>query len=173
MVAPSESALFASSTSMIRIVDAVRNNILKWSLDLEQQGILCDGISFSETGKQGAESMQPTYNIGNIIGSMNNSQVQQANSNSTQTLTNGMDMDEVNQFMDMLTSSLGNLKLQQEQLEEMYNDIKMINLQVASKNPKNIVVVECMKSIRTMLESTGGNLASGLLIPALCKLIGC
>ena len=56
-----------SGTSLFPIVDAVRNSILEWSLKLEQEGILGEGISFSSEEVKKA-NMSTNINIQNFQG---------------------------------------------------------------------------------------------------------
>ena len=46
-----EITLMTSSTSLVRILEAVRTIILNWSMKLEEDGILGDGMSFTEQEK--------------------------------------------------------------------------------------------------------------------------
>ena len=55
------------------ILDSVRTTILEWSLKLEEDGILGDGMSFSREEKQLASSN--TYHIETFIGQVSNSQI--------------------------------------------------------------------------------------------------
>lgn len=63
------------------ILDAVRNRVLDWSLNLEQEGILGQGFSFSEA-EQGKASNAPSVinitgvqTIGNVVGSATQSTI--------------------------------------------------------------------------------------------------
>lgn len=69
-----EPTLQVAPSEVVGILDAVRNNILEWALELEQEGILGEGLTFSREEKQAAG--QITYQITNNIGSMSNSQLQ-------------------------------------------------------------------------------------------------
>jgi hypothetical protein len=77
------------------ILDAVRNTILKWSLKLEEEGILGDGMSFSPAEKETAAREAPVldkpvnYYI-HVEGDMVNSTVQQGSPAATQTVS-GLD----------------------------------------------------------------------------------
>jgi hypothetical protein len=69
--------LLVDRSQIIGILDAVRNEILNWSLELESQGILGDGLSFSseEINKAGTVN----YNIGSfqgILGDVSSANVQ-------------------------------------------------------------------------------------------------
>jgi hypothetical protein len=63
---PLQPILHISKTQIHRIVDAVRNAILEWSLKLEEQGILGEGLTFTSEEKEKAVSV--VYNIQSVTG---------------------------------------------------------------------------------------------------------
>lgn len=71
----------------VRILDAVRNTILDWSLTLEKDGILGDGMSFTpqekEVARKNKSKLAPVINIINID-NMTDSSIQQMSPGSTQ-----------------------------------------------------------------------------------------
>ncbi|WMI72114.1 hypothetical protein RBH88_03170 [Aminobacterium sp. MB27-C1] len=69
--------LIVDGSQLAGILDAVRNEILEWSLELENQGIIGDGMSFSSEEISKAGSV--TYNIQSfkgILGDVSSSNVQ-------------------------------------------------------------------------------------------------
>jgi hypothetical protein len=65
------------SLAMKAVVNAVRNRLLDWALDLEKRGITGDGMSFNAKEKQLAQNQ--TFHIENFtgfIGGANNSNIQ-------------------------------------------------------------------------------------------------
>lgn len=78
-----------------QIIDTVRNIILEWSLKLEEDGIMGEGLSFSDKEKQ--EASRQNYNINNFYGNASGIQFQQNSPNSTQTMTNGVDVGQIAQ----------------------------------------------------------------------------
>lgn len=62
--------LIVDRSQLVGILDAVRNEILNWSLALEGQGILGDGMSFSIEEVEKAKST--TYNIKSFKGILGN-----------------------------------------------------------------------------------------------------
>lgn len=81
--------------SVAGILDAVRNTILDWSLKLEKEGILGEGLSFSQIEREKAQDPGVVYKIGNIetfagtIGTVGGSakvQITQINSDSKREL---------------------------------------------------------------------------------------
>ncbi len=73
--------LLVGKSQVVGILDSVRNQILDWSLTLEQSGILGEGLTFS---KEEVKKAVATYNIGHfhgVLGSVNSSNVQVGNYN--------------------------------------------------------------------------------------------
>jgi hypothetical protein len=68
-------------SSLVRLTDAVRDIVLKWSLKLQEDGVSGEGMTFSKNEIQTVAGH--TYNI-IINGNVSNSQIQQASHSSTQ-----------------------------------------------------------------------------------------
>ena len=66
--------LHLTAASLHRIVDSVRNIVLDWTLKLEEDGILGEGISFSVAEIKKAESAN--YIVNNFHGNISESQLQ-------------------------------------------------------------------------------------------------
>lgn len=62
-------ALHLSSSSVSDIAEKVKNTILEWTLKLESEGVLGEGMRFSNEEKQNAQSMPQTIN--NYFGATN------------------------------------------------------------------------------------------------------
>jgi hypothetical protein len=62
--------LIVDKSQLVGILDAVRNEILNWSLELEAQGIIGDGMSFSSEEVDKAKST--VYNIKSFKGILGN-----------------------------------------------------------------------------------------------------
>ena len=67
---PLTPTLIIGKTQLFGILDAVRNVILDWSLKLEKDGIVGEGMTFSKNEKVLAN--QSTYNIENFTGNIGN-----------------------------------------------------------------------------------------------------
>lgn len=78
-------ALEIGTNQIYNIIERVRNIILDWSITLEENGILGDGLQFNETEKDIANST-PTINtyINNFFGSVSETQIQQDSTKSLQ-----------------------------------------------------------------------------------------
>nr|WP_152513146.1 hypothetical protein [Pseudomonas sp. P818] len=159
---PLQPSLLVPHIEVIGILDAVRNRVLDWALQLETQGVLGEGMSFTEKEKQSAHTV--TYQVTNNIGSMQNSQLQQDSPNATQSLTVNMDLNQLAGFIEKLKKQLEGLQLNSTEKEELRAEIATIEHQIASPKPKSVIVRESLKTVRSLLEGiTGSVIASGLL----------
>ena len=76
---PMECIRIVSTTNLVAILNAVRNTILKWSLSLEQQGILGEGMRFSNEEKAIAMTNQNIHiaNFQGVLGDISGSAIAQ------------------------------------------------------------------------------------------------
>src|SRR5688500_7216002 len=110
---PLEPAVILSKTQIHGLVDKVRNTVLEWALGLEEQGITGEGMSFSpEERRQAGNVTLNVGSLGNLIGSMQDSQIQQGTANSTQTYTQTLDLEAVARVIGELRSRLDEANLQ-------------------------------------------------------------
>ncbi len=69
--------LLLAKPSLRGILDAVRNEVLRWTLELERRGVLGEGMSF--TTEEKARAATVTYQIGTfsgVLGNVSSSQIQ-------------------------------------------------------------------------------------------------
>jgi len=161
--------LVVGRDQIVGILDSVRNIVLNWSLKLEEDGIVGEGMSFSEKEKQTASRIT---NI-NYISQMVSSQLQQGTSNTVKyTETNQMNFKAVRELLEQIKEQLVNMNNQPEQKAEFQADIYTIESQINSPKPKEGIIRESLDSIRRILEGGAGNLLSSQsVLESLCKLI--
>ena len=158
---PLQPSLHVPKSEVIGLLDAVRNIILDFALQLEQEGILGEGMSFSKEEKQTAS--QITYNVTNNIGSMQHSQIQQ-HSSGTQTLNTANHLHSIADFVNKLRLSINDLGIEKALKDELLAEIITVESQTISPRPKQPIITESLKTIRNILEgATGSIIASGLI----------
>lgn len=162
-----EPALFIPRQALVKVLDAVRNQVLEWALDLETKGILGSGLSFS--GEEKVAAKQTTYSSITHIGTMVNSQLQQHSSGS-QTLTNDVS-GEIGSFVEAATKSLPKLGLPQPAREELEAELATLRSQLKSPKPKLDIFRSCLASAKTILEGAAGNVAASALLAQLVPLL--
>lgn len=94
-----DTKLHIGSNIIAGIIDSVRNTILDWSLKLEEQGILGEGVTFSKEEKHKAQSV-PNINIANFQGVLGNV----TDSNITQSLNMNIQKNDFESLSDYLKS---------------------------------------------------------------------
>ncbi len=106
----------------------------------------------------------PPVNIINI-GSMVNSQIQQGGPESDLSMViDYAGLLKIKEVLNEIKVSLSELQLDSDTSEELLADISSAIAQIKSSKPKFSIITECLKSIRSILESSaGGVLATGLL----------
>lgn len=148
--------LITSASHMESVVQAVRNAILEWSLKLEEDGIVGEGLSFSKEEKQVAASNQ--YHIKNYIENMNQSQIQQETHGSTQIYNYfGFDAEAAIHLLREFGEWLQDAPLPQEQKAEVIADLQTVESQINSPKPKGAIIQAGLSSIRTILEGAAGS----------------
>jgi hypothetical protein len=144
-------ALHLDAAHIEGIATAIRNAVLEWSLKLEEDGIMGEGLSFSQEEKQLAASNH--YNIGNYVENMNQSQIQQNTQDSTQSYANsGFDAQAVATLLREFSNWVEDAPLEDEQKAEIVADLQTVESQTKSPKPKNAIVKAGLSSVKSVLE---------------------
>ena len=158
MEIPLEPAVILSKTQIHGLVDKVRNTVLEWALGLEEQGIMGEGMSFSpEEQKQAGNVTLHVGHLGNLIGSMQDSQFQQGTHNSTQTYTKTLDLEAVAQVIGELRSRLEEANLDSDEAAQVSSEIACVEAQLAAPRPNVSVIKESLRSTRAILEGVASS----------------
>ncbi|WP_312560749.1 hypothetical protein [Anaerospora sp.] len=151
------------------ILDSVRNIVLNWSLKLEEDGIVGEGMFFSDKEKQTASQITNVNYIGQMVGS----QLQQGTSNAVSYNADiKMDFEAIKVLIEQLKEQLSTMSHVPEQKAELQAEIATIESQINSPKPKEGIIRETLQSIRRILEGGAGNLLSSQsVMDALGRLI--
>jgi len=144
------------------IIASVRTAVLNWSLKLEEDGIVGEGMTFSEQEKQVA-AQSSTHTV-HYHGPVGNSLIQQASNNSNQTLYVGLDTKAVQEFVQVLQQRSKELNLPDEELRQFSSDLQSVENQLISPRPNVAVIKECLKSVKNIIEGCGANVIAAALI---------
>lgn len=163
-------ALHVGRAQLQGVIEAVRNIVLDWSLKLEEDGIVGDGMTFSSEEKQLASSRP--YHIETYIEQMSHSQIQQNTQHSTQTLNiQTLDLNSVSQLIQSLKGSVDKLGLDEGRASELNADIITVESQLSSPKPKTTIIKESLRSIRTILEEAAGSSLGAGIIHEIARLL--
>ena len=163
-------SLHISPNQVVRILDAVRNTILEWVLELEKQGVIGEGMTFSKEEKQAAGNV--TYQITHNIGNMQHSQIQHDSPNASQIIRVEININAIADFLQQLRAARNDLKLSDEASAELTAEIATLDSQLRSPNPKNSILSESLRSVRNILEGMTGSIIASTLLNALSSILG-
>ncbi|MFC8685918.1 hypothetical protein [Brevibacillus porteri] len=172
---PMEPSLHIPDSQFYKIVETVRIIILSWSLQLEADGVLGEGMSFSkkdeETAAKSTAQIITNNNIFNSSGG--NVQLQQhtESSSQTNTMNTSLKMSDISQLIEDLKKMSKEVQ-DVEQKEILETDIGMLELQVKSPKPKLNVIVETLRSVRNISEGITGSLIASSIQEKVTSLLG-
>ena len=144
------------------IVDAVRTITLKWALQMERDGLLGEGLAFTED--EAARASEASYHITTFYGPVGHSQIQQSSDQSTQVMVGAqLDPDLIKDFVNRLSSIVDDLGLDATGEAELLAEIQTLESQLGSPNPKQSILKEALRSVRRILEGAAGEAARQLI----------
>jgi len=158
--------------SIAGILDAVRNIILDWSLKLEKEGILGEGLTFSQEEREKAHELHITYNIGpinkfaGIIGKMSGNakvDIRQINMESEE---------EVQNLIEQIKKYTPLIDLDIKAKSEIEDHLQKLDSEIKSEKPKQPQIKSLLTSIKNILEGAAGNLVARGIILGIDKIIG-
>ena len=165
---PFEVTLFLSEGTLWAVVEAVRDLVLNWSLELEKAGILGEEMTFTAKEKEEAGAVTQQFFIQNVgvLGDVSGN----ANVKNTQTATATLDVGEVARFAAEALGSLGQIpKGLKQRLEPVLVDIRK---ETAREKPEQSKLRELMISARTIAEEAAGSLAASGIVAMIGKILG-
>ncbi len=149
------------------VIATVRNKILDFALELEKQGILGEGLTFTQAEKMTASNITYNVNIENMTGS----QLQQGTTSSTQTYNAQVtDLSAVAEFVERLLPAIGELSDATDR-EQVQSDLETIRSQLKAPKPKTGIIRECLTSVRSVLEGAAGDVGATYLAPLTALLV--
>jgi hypothetical protein len=158
--------------SIAGILDAVRNIVLDWSLKLEKEGILGEGLTFSQEEREKAHELHITYNIGpinkfaGVIGKMSGNakvEIRQINLESEE---------EVQNLIEQIKRYIPLIDLDVKAKREIKDHIQKLDSEIKSGKPKQPQIKSLLTSIKKILEGAVGNLVARGIIFGIDKIIG-
>ena len=160
MDVPLQTTRLVNWASLSGIMDAVRNMILEWCLQLEKDGILGEGLVFSAREKEVAAHSNYVINYNAPV---THSQIQQGSPHATQGMQVAeSDRENIQAFIGLLNDHLSELKLATAEEQKLKTTVRQIETQVASPNPSHGALRQSLQTIRNVLEGCAGSLiASG------------
>jgi AbiTii-like protein len=157
-------------TSLETIVESVRDAIHDWALKLESAGVHGEGLSFSQTEKQKAQSV--VINIGSIgtaagIGSIGD----YSSITATQNLGGAELAEQVRQLVENLERALPGSQMPDALQAEVKRRTAELKLLTTSQQPDEDKLRKALGSLKVVMESAAGNLVAGGVAALIQKLL--
>lgn len=158
---PMRYALHISGASVVDIVEKVKNTILEWTLKLEEEGVLGEGMRFSDEEKQMAKNMPQTvnnyYGATNVInGPSKGMQIVSGNENVS------FSYDKANTAVSEIETAISQESLQSEDKDAALEMLSEIRDKI-SQEKKPSVIKALLVGLKDFLINAGGSLAAGLI----------
>ena len=161
-----------SVTEIIRVLTTVRNEVLNWALNLEENGVLGEGMQFSDKEKDIAKDSSITNNyINNHFGSVSNSPIQQGTTQSTQTSSYSDSSAKLVEIICKIRRAKPDWALSEEDSEQLDVSVETLEAQTKSSRPNSIIVNESLKSARSVIEGIVGSVAATQLATMISTLL--
>jgi hypothetical protein len=156
--------LMVGKSSVVGILDAVKNIILDWSIKLEKEGILGEGISFSEEDKEKANNPNTKIIIGRIDNFVGN--VGDITDNASMNIShiNQNETEKIKDLIKQIKTNLKNVEIKERDRGQVENEIKCIEREIVKQKPEKSKITKCFSSIKNIFEGVSGNIiAQGIL----------
>ena len=149
-----------SPTSIIGIIETVKNIIMEWILKLEEDGII--GVDMKFTDEEKKISSEKNYTVNNFYGNVSNSQIQQNSNYSSQTINNSLDIDKIVKVLELINTHKKDILL--DNPKDFEQELDAVNNEVKKASPSKVVLSQSLKTLRNILERITGNvIAAGIL----------
>jgi len=159
-----EPVYILNPSELFGIIEAVKNIVLDWILNLESEGIFGEDLDFTKEEKESVKNI--TFNINHI----ENSQIQNDANNSIQVMyRQEFDLEKLREFINEIKSSLNNLEVSENDKNELNSEVNTIESQINSPKPKHSIIRESLKTIRHILEGVAGSVIAAELLKMLSK----
>lgn len=163
-----EPILKIERTVVVRVLDAVRNLVLNWSLEMEKVGVLGEGMTFNTQEKIKAQPAGQQFFIQNVgvLGDISG----HANVSNTQNASMGLDLGQVCDVVAQLKSLMTSLPAATNQsLTPVLDELSSELLETA---PTTSRIRTLLQSAKTICEGATGNIIASGAIALLKPLIG-
>ncbi|MDA0999403.1 MAG: hypothetical protein O2807_02635 [bacterium] len=169
---PAELRVLLSRSCIAHILEAVRNVILDWSVNLEKAGIKGDGISFSQQEKEDAQNATTIHigNITNFSGNIGNVS-DQAVVNATQTNTfSQANLDEIRSLVSQMREYLPAVDLDDE--DSVENEARIIEDELSAEQPDHARIRNALSSLGRILQGAAENIIVSGVIHQIRTILG-
>lgn len=162
-----ECALHFPKSQVASALDYIRNKTLDWTLELEEHGIIGEGLTFGDNQKKEAQMVTNHIYGGNVgvLGSVS------GDANNTGFLNAGSEISigEIQKLITQIRESVPGLPANVQTAID--GPLTQFEADVNATTPSRSSIIESASSIRKVLEGAGGNLAASGILAALASIL--
>lgn len=164
-------ALIVSKNNIVGILNAVRNIVLDWSIKLEKEGILGEGISFSEKDVKKAHEPSTVIKVGridNFVGNVGN-----VTDNASVNISN-VTQGEIAKIKDLVKSirqNVANIPVKEEEQKKINKELGFIDAEVIKEVPKRDLINKSLSSIKRICEGASSSIIAQGILYGIAKIL--
>jgi hypothetical protein len=147
---PLEVRYHTSGAQFVRILDAVRRRIVDWTLKLEQDGILGEGLTFNAEEKHRVDEAKQIYNVnigGNYAGAIG--PVSDSGTVNATQIIQGVDVAALQALLLELRGDLSDAQfIGRDDIEQ---SLAKLDEEAESGEPRKNAVLKCLNSVKGLL----------------------
>ncbi|WP_232484510.1 hypothetical protein [Aeromonas salmonicida] len=170
---PMTAVIVVSTSQVCGLLEAVRNRVLSWALDLTDAGIQGEGMSFTPQEQRQAQQLVPVTI--QITGGIHGGQIMVCSprGQQQQTVAGEQKVEALAALLPWLAQVIAQGTLSREACTELKAELDTLKAQAASPNPKWPVIGTVAGSVRSILEGACGGVIAGEAQGWLATLTGC
>lgn len=168
MIVKLEPILKIERTAVIHVLDAVRNLVLNWSLEMEKVGVLGEGMTFNMEEKEKAQPAGQQFFIQNVgvFGDISGHATVSNTQNASMTLDIGQVHDLVEQLKKLINS------LPDATNQSLTPVLEELSSELLETSPRTSRIRMLLQSAKTICEGAAGNIIASGAIASITSLIG-
>lgn len=160
--------LFVSRSSIAGILDRVRNAVLEWSLQLEKEGILGEGMSFSDDEKKKASAQGTVYNIGNFAGTIGDVS---GNAQVSIKQENTVNVKKVADLLGQIQRYSPDVDFAPAERARLETEVAQLQEEVSAERPSDSRIRKALSSLKNIFEGASGNVVAQGVLSAIQSII--
>ena len=106
------------------------------------------------------------------VGNMFGSSIQQGNQGATSLIDYKSKGAELWTLLEQVKNSADDLRLSDAARTQLQADVRTVEVQLESPNPKPSIIIESLHSLRTIMENAAGSVIASALLPKIIKMLG-
>jgi hypothetical protein len=164
-------ALIVSRSSLAGILDAVRNIILDWSLKLEKEGILGEGISFSRQEREKAHEPTTIVKVGKIERFVGNLGTMTDQASMIITQINKETIPQIKDLTEQIKKYITEIDLTQNDKTTVEKNMQELAAEIMQDNPQPSRISTLLGSVKRIMEGASGSIIAQGIITAIDKFL--